>query len=198
MNISCKRYKEGQAVATQTDSYSFPLQTSIHAFISSRLACCSLLFYGIMEFFMECNIRRLQWIQNSATGPLARTKRSNQIKPILATLHWIPVSFRIDHCLRSSGRTLLMALKFQLATKGDWGDLFLAPPCLEIPSYIFNPWADCSFLQFTKMLYLAFCSHFKVAALTSFKKLAEEHSHSPWKYSYSWAIKHNIYLREAG
>ena len=64
----------------------------IHAFISSRLDYCNALYSGIS---MQ-NIQRLQLIQNAAARFFTRTKRCDHITPILAALHWLPVSFRID------------------------------------------------------------------------------------------------------
>src|SRR4029434_10045736 len=42
------------------------------------------------------NQLRLQLIQNSAARLLTRTKRREHISPVLAALHWLPVTFRID------------------------------------------------------------------------------------------------------
>ena len=68
------------------------LEKVTHAFISSRLADCNALYSGISRQ----NIQRLQLIQNAAPRFLSRTKRCDHITPILAALHWLPVSFRID------------------------------------------------------------------------------------------------------
>ena len=64
----------------------------IHAFISSRLDYCNALFTGLPKKTTE----RLQVIQNSAARLLTRTKRREHISPVLATLHWLPVTFRVD------------------------------------------------------------------------------------------------------
>ena len=63
-----------------------------HAFISTRLDYCNTLYSGISRR----NIQRLQLIQNAAARFLTCTKRCDHITPILAALHWLPVSFRID------------------------------------------------------------------------------------------------------
>ncbi|KAF7648774.1 hypothetical protein LDENG_00152180, partial [Lucifuga dentata] len=49
---------------------------------------------------------RLQLIQNSAARLLTKTKKREHITPVLATLHWLPVSYRIDFkvLLQSSQR----------------------------------------------------------------------------------------------
>ena len=41
-------------------------------------------------------INRLQLIQNSAARLLTKTKKKEHITPVLYTLHWLPVSQRID------------------------------------------------------------------------------------------------------
>ncbi len=95
-------------------------------------------------------------IQNSAARLLTHTKKRDHITPILASLHCLPVSFRIDfkilllvfkalksqapvyicdllipyepdHCLRSSGRALLLVPKSRLFTKGDRAFAIRAP-----------------------------------------------------------------------
>ncbi len=68
------------------------LDKVIHAFITSRLDYYNALYSGISKR----NIQRLQLIQNAAARFLTGTKRSDHITPILAALHWLPVSFRID------------------------------------------------------------------------------------------------------
>ena len=120
------------------------LEKVIHAFIFSRLDYCNALYSGISKR----NIQRLQSIQNAAARFLTGTKRSDHITPVLAVLHWLPVSFRIDfkilllvfkalhglapayivdmltpyepdRSLRSSGRALLHVPKTRLLTRGD-------------------------------------------------------------------------------
>ncbi len=68
------------------------LEKVIHAFISSRLDYCNALYSGISKR----NLQRFQLIQNAAPRLLTHTKKSDHITPILAALHWLPVSFRID------------------------------------------------------------------------------------------------------
>ena len=77
------------------------LETVIHAFISSRLDFCNSIYSGL------CNkaISRLQLVQNSAARLLTNTRKRDHITPILAALHWLPVSARIDF------KILLMTFK---------------------------------------------------------------------------------------
>ena len=68
------------------------LEQAIHAFISSQLDYCNALYYGIDL----AQLRRLQMVQNAAARMLTRTKKRDHITPVLASLHWLPIRFRID------------------------------------------------------------------------------------------------------
>lgn len=66
-------------------------ETVIHAFVTSRLDYCNALYFGVSD----ASIRRLQVVQNAAARLLTGTKKSEHITPILISLHWLPVHFRI-------------------------------------------------------------------------------------------------------
>lgn len=56
-----------------------------------------------------CMLDRLQAVQNAAACLLTRGKCSDHIKPVLVSLHWLPVSFRIQF------KTLLLIFKSHLS-----------------------------------------------------------------------------------
>ena len=68
------------------------LEMAIHAFISSRLDYCNSLYVGINQ----ASLKRLQLVQNAAARLLTGTKKYHHITPVLASLHWLPVKFRVD------------------------------------------------------------------------------------------------------
>ncbi len=68
------------------------LEKVIHAFITSCLDYCNSLYLGLPQ----SSIARLQMVQNAATRLLTRAKETDRVTPILASLHWLPVHFRIQ------------------------------------------------------------------------------------------------------
>ncbi|KAL3056624.1 hypothetical protein OYC64_019162 [Pagothenia borchgrevinki] len=44
----------------------------------------------------QASIKRLQLVQNAAARLLTGHKKRDHITPILASLHWLPIRFRID------------------------------------------------------------------------------------------------------
>ena len=67
------------------------MEMVIHAFISSRLDYCNSLFTCLSK----TSINRLQLVQNAAARLLTRSPKRSHITPILFSLHWLPIHFRI-------------------------------------------------------------------------------------------------------
>ncbi len=66
-------------------------KTFIHEFMTSRLYYCNALLGGCSE----CLINKLQMVQNAAARVLTRHKKYGHISPVLSTLHWLPIKYRI-------------------------------------------------------------------------------------------------------
>ena len=66
--------------------------TLANAFVHSHLDYCNSLFYGLPKY----SIHRLQKIQNTTARIVTRISRFTHITPILKSLHWLPVSYRIN------------------------------------------------------------------------------------------------------
>jgi hypothetical protein len=63
------------------------------AIVSSRLDYCNSLLYGMKD----CNINRLQRVQNSLARVVTNSDSRRHITPVLAKLHWLPVNARIEY-----------------------------------------------------------------------------------------------------
>ena len=128
------------------------LERVIHAFISTRLDYCNALYAGLDQ----SSLSRLQLVQNAAARLLTGTKKRDHITPVLASLHWLPVCFRVDfkilllvfkclnglaplylsellhqhspsRALRSADQHLLVCPRTRLKTRGDRAFAAAAP-----------------------------------------------------------------------
>ncbi len=63
----------------------------VHAFMTSRLDYCNALLGGCPA----SSINKLQIVQNAAARVLTRSRKYDHITPILQSLHWLPIKFRI-------------------------------------------------------------------------------------------------------
>ncbi|MEJ4599689.1 hypothetical protein SJ928_14005 [Enterococcus faecium] len=74
-------------ILTQEDA-----EKLVHAFVTSRLDYCNALFSCCTNSL----VKNLQLVQNAAAPVLTRTGSRDHISPVLASLHWLPVKFRIE------------------------------------------------------------------------------------------------------
>lgn len=65
----------------------------IHAFISSRIDYCNALYTGLNQ----SSLNRLQLVQNAAARLLTNTSKRSHITPVLRSLHWLPIRFRVEY-----------------------------------------------------------------------------------------------------
>ncbi len=73
----------------------------VHAFMTSRLDYCNALLGGCPA----SSINKIQIVQNAAARVLTRSRKYDHITPILQSLHWLPINFRISY------KILLLAYK---------------------------------------------------------------------------------------
>ncbi|KAI4895256.1 hypothetical protein NFI96_000433 [Prochilodus magdalenae] len=124
------------------------LEKLIHAFISSRIDYCNSLLTGLPKK----TVKQLQLIQNAAARVLTKSKRRDHITPILKSLHWIPVCYRIDFkvlllvykCLNGSGPAYLSDMMQQyepsraLRSLGTEGPLYVMGEEITVKPILVN------------------------------------------------------------
>jgi len=65
----------------------------VHAFMTSRIDYSNALLAGCPA----STINKLQLVQNAADRVLTRSRKYDHITPILSSLHWLPIKFRINY-----------------------------------------------------------------------------------------------------
>ena len=107
------------------------INTLTHAFISSRLDYCNVLYCGIAEGLLS----RLQSVQNAAACLVTGLGRREHITSVLQQLHWLPVHQRVQFKLatlvyrslailhRPTCPTNVASLRLLVRTLYDWPTL---------------------------------------------------------------------------
>ena len=68
-------------------------KTLVCAFVLSRLDYCNSLLSGCPSTL----INKLQMVQNHAARLVLKTRKKDHITPMLLSLHWLPVTYRIQY-----------------------------------------------------------------------------------------------------
>ena len=98
------------------------LEIVLHAFVTSRIDYCNGLLYGLPN----CEITKLQRVQNAADSLLTSSRKFDHITPVLKELYWLPVRYRIHF------KILLLTFK---ALKCKCKCNFSTVSCESISSY---------------------------------------------------------------
>ena len=67
--------------------------TIIHSLVISKLDNLNALLYGLPDTILQ----RLQLLQNHAAKIVVRKKKSDHVTPIMISLHWLPIPYRIKY-----------------------------------------------------------------------------------------------------
>ena len=106
-------------------------ETLVHAFITSRLDMCNVLFFGMSEK----NINKLQKIQNAAIRVIFSLKKRDHVSDLLLSLHWLTVRQRISfkvliivfkclHCLAPVPLRNLISIRDRITMQLDVSTFF--------------------------------------------------------------------------
>ena len=68
-------------------------QNLVCSHVLSRIDYCNSLLSGCPQYLLDT----LQKVQNAAARLVCKAKKSDHIHPILKTLHWLPVTHRIQY-----------------------------------------------------------------------------------------------------
>lgn len=67
----------------------------IHAYVISRIDYANSLLFGVNQ----CYLHRLQVVQNHAARLIFKSSRRESATPLLRSLHWLPIDYRITYKL---------------------------------------------------------------------------------------------------
>ena len=109
--------------------------TLISAFVLSRLDYCNSLLYGCPQHLLN----RLQKVQNNGARLILRVPMTDHISPHLASLHWLPISSRIQY------KILSICYNCLNATAPDYLTDLLT---VYNPAHQLHPSSDTSILSF--------------------------------------------------
>ena len=150
----------------------------IHAFLSSRLDNGNSLLYGLPTI----QIQRLQRIQNTAARILTRTKKHEHISPVLKSLHWLPISKRIEYkiltltfkCLHSLAPSYLKDLIKQ--HKPGRSLRSASQRLLHVPATRLKSYGDRAFSKAAPLLWNSLPLHIRqIDNLDDFKSMLKTH-----------------------
>jgi len=100
-----------------------------HTFVTARLDYCNSLLSGCSNK----SLRSLPLIQNAAARVLTKTKKIHHITPVIAALHWLPVTSRITFIIH------LLTYKALIGDAPSYLKEFVVPYCptlLVVPSVL--------------------------------------------------------------
>ncbi len=130
-------------------------KTIIHSVISFHLDYCNSVLAGLPD----CEITKLQSVQNAATKLITRSCKFNHVTPVLHKLHWLPV------CQCILFKVLVLVYKTLHGLSPDYISALFVPykptrelrsstkPFLIIPKHTTKPYRARTFFIFGPMSY---------------------------------------------
>ena len=108
--------------------------TLVCSLVLSRLDYCNSLLSGCRQYLLD----KLQRVQNATARLVCKAKKSDHIHPILETLHWLPVTHRIQYKISTSISYLeqplsICPISFNFILQQDSYDLHLTHEPLSPP-----------------------------------------------------------------
>lgn len=168
----------------------------MHSFITSRLDYCNSLYIGVSQ---TC-VSRLQLVQNAAARLLKRKRKRSHITPVLISLHWLPVKYRIEF------KVLLFVFKYLWNQGQQYLSDLLHPlshsrtlrsrdsDLLAIPRSRFKNRGDCAFAIAVLKLWNSLPAYISSAqSLSTFKSALNTFLFS-LLFSIPWSISTMIFL----
>ena len=144
----------------------------VHAFVTSRLDYCNSLLYGVPTMLLT----KLQRVQNMAARIINRSSKCEHITPVLYSLHWLPVKYRIEYkvgllvfkCLHALAPSYLSVLLREYVPTRSLRSA--GQGLLHVPKTRLSTFGDCAFASFAPRLWNDLPVHIRsCASLETFK-----------------------------
>ena len=152
-------------------------ETLVHAFVTSKIDNCNSILININKK----EINRIQKLQNSCARLITKANHRQHMTPILASLHWLPVQYRIQFkpllfafkCIHNLAPSYLSSALTLMNSRNTRQAKYFT---LIVPRFKQVHFGDCTFSRAASTLFNSLPSHIRlICDIRAFKSQVKTH-----------------------